>query len=275
MMAVSHFQLAHLLFMHGHEYRKAAVKYEETLKCMRENAVVEYGQIGLEFTLYECEVWFNHGLCHARLGNTAVALQSFMHGHLAKRLMRHDIIEEAISHSGRDLMPFAPPDLKVYRPKRIPALNGSSMLGALSVTGGLHTPVPSSLFSETQSRKVVAVTEGELRPEVYDFGTHHIKAALSRVTFGSETTEQSSNLAMSLIKLVLDNQNEIRYTRLDPSLSAKDLLQKIGIKLNDDKIRVKYSDCHGDWICLIDDDDLALALEASFNQRYLTLHCLY
>lgn len=272
MMAVSHFQLAHILFMNRQDYKQAAFKYEETIKCMRGNSVVEYGQTGLEFTLYECEAWFNHGLCHAKLGNTATALQSFMHGHLVKRLMRHDIIEEAISHSGRDLMPFAPPDLKVYRPKRIPTLNGSSMLGAMSGVGGLHTPVPSSLFSETQSRKVVAVAEGELRPEVYDFGTHHIKAALSRVTFGSEATELSLHPPISLIKLVIREQ-EIRYTRCDPQLSARDLLGKIKKKLGNEKVRVKYHDSHGDWICLFDDDDLKLALEASLSAKHLTFRC--
>lgn len=274
MMAVSHFQLAHILFMNRQDYKQASIKYEDTIKCMRGNAVVEYGQTGLEFTLYECEVWFNHGLCQASLGNTASALQSFMHGHLVKRLVRHDIIEEAISHSGRNLMPFAPPDLKVYRPKRIPALNGSSMLGALSGVGGLHTPVPSSLFSETQSRKVVAVAEGELRPDVYDFGTHHIKAALSRVTFGSEATDQSIYRSISLIKLVVP-EKEIRYTRYDPSMPAKDLLGLIKKKLGYEKMRVKYNDNHGDWICLFDDDDLKLALEASMSAKCLTFRCFH
>ncbi len=263
LMAVSHFQIAHLLYMSG-EYERASEKYDDVIQCMRGNAVLEYVQTGLEFSLYEAEVWFNQGLCRSKLGNHAGELQSFMHAHLQKRLVRHDIIDEAISNVHHDYMPFTPPGFKVYRPKRIPNLTGSSLLQSLT---GLHTPLPSNLLSETQcgSRKVVAVTEGELRPDLYDFGTNKVMAGIGRLSIATSYT--STNLSDPrlqdyLLKLNITVPTSIRFMRGGQD-KASELVSKIKVKLGYDKIKIKYRDSQGDWLGLVDDDDLQLALESS------------
>jgi len=281
LMAVSHFQLAHLSFM-SHDYTKATTKYEEVLQCMRGNATVEYGQTGLEFSLYECEVWFNHGLCRVKQGNNpASALQSFMRAHLSKRLVRHDLVDEAIASCGQYMLPFAPPDLKVYRPKRMPSMAGNgSLLNTMTMPSamGVHTPMPTNIVlvgGETQSRKVVAVVEGELRPNVYDFGTNMARLSIS--TFSQRSASPSAKSTTECLVKLFNYKTEeptIRYTHLVGD-NAGGLIERIRSKLGNAVARIKYSDDQGDWLSLIDDDDLGVALETSMQRldRLLVLRC--
>ena len=37
-------------------YVKALEQFDQTMKCMRGNRVVDYKQLGLKYQLYECEV---------------------------------------------------------------------------------------------------------------------------------------------------------------------------------------------------------------------------
>ena len=250
-MAVSHLQLGHQAYLAG-RYKEALQHYEETIKCMRGNAVLEYGQTGLDFTLYECEVWFNHGLCHSNMDHQALALQSFMNAHQSKMLVRHDVIDEAIKSNGKDFMPFAPADLKAYRPKRLPNLHGSSMLNSMT---GLHTPVP-SILSDTLcgSRRVVAVAKGELSPNLVDFGF----AAKRVSTVSSLQPSQSERY----IKFSYPGPSGLvfKYARMESS--ADEIIQRLSEKAGKSDLRFKYQDFSGDWIYLFDDDDLAIALES-------------
>lgn len=273
-MAISHFQLAHIGFI-KHDYSFSASKYQEVVQCMRGNAVVEYGQTGLDFTLYECEVWYNHGLCQAKMGNHPGALQSLMHAHLSKRLVRHDIVNEAISCGGKDMLPFSPPDLKIYRPKRMPIMHGS-LLNSMTMAGvGLHTPLPSNLNNETQSRKVVAVAEGELRPHPYDFGSHLARLSLSNFSIRTPTPPPTQPTSR-LVKLNHRSNDRLktRYTMLN-GCSASSFIEKIKQKLGNKDLRIKYCDDHGDWLSLIDDDDLLAAMEYSTKRldKLLVLDC--
>ena len=274
-MAISHFQLAHLSFI-KHDYSGAASRYQDVIQCMRSNAVVEYGQTGLEFTLYECEVWYNHGLCQVRMGNQAAALQSFMHAHLTKRLVRHDLVDEAISCGGKDMLPFAPPDLKVYRPKRMPMMTGSLLNSMTMASGAMHTPLPSNLMNETQSRKVVAVAEGELRPQPYDFGSNMARLSMSNFSLRA-ATPPPTHPCDQLVKLIhaSEDENCIRYTVLTTE-TAEGFIAKIKKKLGSTDLRLKYRDDQGDWLSLIDDDDLNSAQEYSRQRldKLLVLKCI-
>lgn len=281
LMAISHFQLGHLAFK-KRDWSGSMRAYEETIRCMRGNATVEYQQTGLEFTLFEAEVWYNHGLCKLQVGDTAGGLQSFMNAHLSKRLVRHDVIEDALSNPGADLLPFSPPDLAVFRPKRLPLLHGStSLLGSLAMVGagGLHTPMPSCHAGSDGEmgsvssllRKVVAVTEGELRPDVYDFGRYKPMAWQSRAARMSTTGNHAlPGNEMLLIKLVDEQAGWKRYTECARTTKVQDLLEKICKKLGaDNKLRLTYQDGQGDWLGLYDEDDLGCALER--DPHYLRL----
>lgn len=240
---------------------------------MRGNATVDYAQTGLDFCLYECEVWFNHGLCQVHLGHTAASLKSFMNAHMQKRLVRHDMIDAAVDVAGKNFMPFAPPDLKVYRPKRMPNFGGGSLLHALSLDSitGLHTPAPSNSIGETQSRKVVAVVEGELVSTPFDFGTNKPMARkASRFSAVARPDKAPSAPDRLLIKLRHHEKN--RYMRCSRGTTAEELLDRIREKLRVAKCRVKYCDANGDWLALIDTDDLGIALEATDGN--LALLCL-
>ena len=132
---------------------------------------MDYAQTGLDFCLYECELWYNLGLCQSAQGNTGGSLQSFMNAHLKKKLVRHDMIEDAFSTMTKELLPFAPPLLKIFRPKHMPDFSGAPLLNQVT---GLHTPGPSNLESICGARKTVAVVEGELLQEPFEFGSNKV-----------------------------------------------------------------------------------------------------
>lgn len=248
-------------------------------QCMRGEAAIEYVQTGLEYTLYACEVWFNYGLCQIKMGRQSECLQSFVKAHEFKRLLRHDIVDEAMNIGWKDFLPFPPPDLLVFRPRKINLLSGSSLLGTLSMD--MNMAGPSN--SETSSRKIVAVEPGEYRPSLVDFGRLSRPSSLCFTSSNEYEGIRESKIrhiheeSARLIKLKYwkEGVEIIKFTELPQNCQAEELLAKIQRKTGNLKVRVKFADSQGDWVSLIDDYDLAMAIEQSYIHRDAKSHELF
>lgn len=235
---------------------------------MRGEAAIEYVQTGLEYSLYVCEVWFNYGLCQIKGGKQSECLQSFVKSHEFKRLLRHDIVDEAMNIGWKDFMPFPPPNLLVFRPRKINLLTGSSLLGSLST----DLPTASMDNSETSSRKIVAVAPGEFRPSLVNFCRLSRPSSLcfTNNEYGENYRPKITAVERNVKKLVKlkymkDGAEIIKFMKLQPNYQANDLLSKISRKIGSSRVNVKFADSQGDWISLLDDYDLTMAMEQSNN----------
>ncbi len=94
-LAVAYFQQGVSNFLVG-DFEEALVNFNDTLKYLRGNTIIDYEQLGLKFRLFSCEVLFNRGLCYIYLQQTHVGLNDLSYAVKEKVTPDHDVIDEAI-----------------------------------------------------------------------------------------------------------------------------------------------------------------------------------
>lgn len=94
-LAVAYFQQGVSNFLVG-DFEEALANFNDTLLYLRGNTYIDYGQLGLKFKLYSCEVLFNRGLCYMYLQQEEAGLQDFSYAQKEKMTSDHDVIDDAI-----------------------------------------------------------------------------------------------------------------------------------------------------------------------------------
>ncbi len=94
-LAVAYFQQGVSNFLVG-DFEEALVNFNDTLKYLRGNTIINYEQLGLKFKLFSCEVLFNRGLCYIYLQQTQVGMDDMSYAVKEKVTPDHDVIDEAI-----------------------------------------------------------------------------------------------------------------------------------------------------------------------------------
>ncbi|ORZ09814.1 hypothetical protein BCR42DRAFT_358443 [Absidia repens] len=75
--------------------------FDSAFKNLRGNKAINYRQLGLDFTLYACEILYNRGICQAYLGNTQCGMDDLTQAQQLKMNHQHDIIDRAAQHHGQ------------------------------------------------------------------------------------------------------------------------------------------------------------------------------
>lgn len=97
-MAIAYFQVGVSRFLTG-MYRKAASAFNNALKLMRGNSVVNYQQLGLAYRLYSCEVMYNRALSYIYAGELKVGVYDLGFAIKEKKYIKeHVIVDEALRH---------------------------------------------------------------------------------------------------------------------------------------------------------------------------------
>ena len=78
------------------DFEEALANFNDTLLYLRGNTYIDYGQLGLKFRLYSCEVLFNRGLCYIYLQQEKAGMQDFGYAVKEKVTPDHDVIDDAI-----------------------------------------------------------------------------------------------------------------------------------------------------------------------------------
>ena len=66
---------------------------------MRGNGTIDYEQLGLEVIVYACELYYNMAAVQMELCDRGAALKSLVNAHQFRCLVRHDIIDHAMTSS--------------------------------------------------------------------------------------------------------------------------------------------------------------------------------
>lgn len=97
-MAISFFQIGVSQFL-SMQYRKAAVSFNNALKLMRGNSVINYQQLGLEYKLYSCEIMYNRALSYIYSGQIIAGIHDLGFAVKEKRYVsEHNILDSAFQH---------------------------------------------------------------------------------------------------------------------------------------------------------------------------------
>lgn len=95
-MAITFFQIGVSHFLSG-SYEKAALSFNNALRLMRGNSVINYQQLGLNYKLYSCEIMYNRALSYFYSGQVIVGIHDLGFAVKEKRYIpEHDILDEAL-----------------------------------------------------------------------------------------------------------------------------------------------------------------------------------
>ncbi|CAM0142939.1 unnamed protein product [Umbelopsis sp. WA50703] len=97
--------------------------------AMRGNSMINYGQLGLAFHLYGCEVLFNRGICRLYNEQIEEGMKDLEMANSMKLNSEHDIIADALRDEGKGYSIFSIPSKVLYRPPKN-RLNNMEMLAA-------------------------------------------------------------------------------------------------------------------------------------------------
>ncbi|KAK3374873.1 hypothetical protein B0H63DRAFT_258607 [Podospora didyma] len=145
-LAVAYFQQGVSNFLLG-DFEEALANFNDTLLYLRGNQIIDYTQLGLDFSLCSCEVLFNRGLCYIYLQQMEAGMQDLNYASKEKLPGKdHDVIDEAIKEEAQGYTVFSIPVGVVYRPNEAKVRNlkpkdylGKARLVAASDRGNAFT----------------------------------------------------------------------------------------------------------------------------------------
>ncbi|KAK3380421.1 hypothetical protein B0T24DRAFT_194069 [Lasiosphaeria ovina] len=145
-LAVAYFQQGVSNFLLG-DFEEALANFNDTLLYLRGNQIIDYTQLGLDFSLCSCEVLFNRGLCYIFLQQMEAGMQDLQYASKEKLPGKdHDVIDEAIKEEAQGYTVFSIPVGVVYRPNEAKVRNlkpkdylGKARLVAASDRGNAFT----------------------------------------------------------------------------------------------------------------------------------------
>ncbi|KAI8343311.1 hypothetical protein BC941DRAFT_410982 [Chlamydoabsidia padenii] len=96
-----------------------AVNYFDlTYQSLRGNKSINYRQLGLDFTLYACEILYNRGMCQIYLDNESAGMGDLYQAQQLKMNQRHHIIDQATLDTERSTFGvYSIPPGVIYRPR--------------------------------------------------------------------------------------------------------------------------------------------------------------
>ncbi|KAF3283959.1 hypothetical protein TWF132_009969 [Orbilia oligospora] len=169
--AIAHFQRGVSNFLLGN-FEEALKDFTNSLRFLRENLYINYGQLGLKFCLYRCEVLFNRGLCYKYLDRKDKASRNFEYSAREKMVAeRHDVCDEAVNNCGDGYTVFSVPVGVVFRltegktqpgfvPPPVDAKKGSS-----SSSSAAHAKAKSLDETKTPQRGLGTLAKAKLLPK--------------------------------------------------------------------------------------------------------------
>lgn len=92
---MAYFQQGVSNFLLG-DFEEALANFNDALLYLRGNDQINYEQLGLNFTLFSCEIMFNRGLCYIYLQQTTPGMQDLKYASKEKKKLAHDVIDDAI-----------------------------------------------------------------------------------------------------------------------------------------------------------------------------------
>ncbi|KAI8072519.1 hypothetical protein BC940DRAFT_251988, partial [Gongronella butleri] len=94
---------------------KARACFDKAYNCLRGNKMINYGQLGLDFMLYACEVLYNRGVCHLYLRNEIGGMMDFFEAQQLKINRQHDLIDDAIQTRSKKMGIYSVPPGVIFQ----------------------------------------------------------------------------------------------------------------------------------------------------------------
>ncbi|ORZ25684.1 hypothetical protein BCR42DRAFT_445434 [Absidia repens] len=99
------------------EFRQAVKCFDLAYKNLRGNKAINYRQLGLDFTLYACEILYNRGMCQIYLDNAERGMADLNQAQQLKMNDQHRIIDQATHDRERSTFGvYSIPSTVIYRP---------------------------------------------------------------------------------------------------------------------------------------------------------------
>ncbi|SAM09715.1 hypothetical protein [Absidia glauca] len=95
---------------------KAIACFDSAYSNLRGNRVINYRQLGLDFTLYACEVLYNRGICHLNMGSRQTGMEDLDLAQQLKMNHQHEIIDQVIQNPAHSTLGvYSIPPGVIYR----------------------------------------------------------------------------------------------------------------------------------------------------------------
>ncbi|CAO3597429.1 unnamed protein product [Absidia cylindrospora] len=99
------------------DFRQAVKCFDLAYKNLRGNKAINYRQLGLDFTLYACEILYNRGMCQIYLDNEECGMADLNQAQQLKMNDQHRIIDQATRDRERSTFGvYSIPPTVIYRP---------------------------------------------------------------------------------------------------------------------------------------------------------------
>ncbi|KAJ9055773.1 hypothetical protein DSO57_1000631 [Entomophthora muscae] len=137
-MSIAHFQKGNCKY-YLEKYEDAVEDFERAFIYLRGNLMLNYSQLGMDHTLYSCEIAYNKALCHTALEETAKFKEEIMYAMVNKQIDEHDsVIPRAVKVDGKDCKLFRLPKAAIFKPaenktkntKKVDYLGKSKVVGS-------------------------------------------------------------------------------------------------------------------------------------------------
>ncbi|KAF3906514.1 hypothetical protein ABW20_dc0107184 [Dactylellina cionopaga] len=159
-LAVAYFQLGVSSFLLS-DFAEAANNFNDALLYLRGNHSINYKQLGLEFTLYACEVLFNRGLCRLYSSHGdgdqehTEGMQDLREAAKEKQIEAHNVIEEAIKEGVDGFTVFSVPAGTLFKPSGMKMKNYKTKdyLGKAKVVASVDSTNMHTGFDGTEKNR--------------------------------------------------------------------------------------------------------------------------
>lgn len=259
-LAIGHFRLAQFHDEVCNKPDEAIKCYRACLASFREAPYIDYTQLGMPLRLTQSSVLYNLGLVQLGGVDRGAGLRCLVSAHhQSEDEAERSRIEEAIASLGADAQSFRPAKDLLFWPapdRQSPSFNLDPLI--------FDDPqVAFDSIRHRRSTSIASIMSQAKRTVVDD----------SWVPSGSPSnySHRSSFDLVSLVKVAFTKgaefvNPEYRIFKLEQS-ELEPLRSSLGQRFGHERLRVKYRDETGDWIVLVDEDDLKMAMEADSMLR--------
>ncbi|KAJ1513873.1 hypothetical protein HMI54_014435 [Coelomomyces lativittatus] len=122
------------------QYNDSINSFCDALDFMRGNEVIDYSQLGLDYQLYSCEIFYNCALSYYQLGDQQLAIEMMQNARDCKQLPDHDIIDKALRAKCRGFDLFQLPPNLVFKPSasKVEGIKKIDFSGSAKVIAALN-----------------------------------------------------------------------------------------------------------------------------------------
>eukprot|EP00732_Lithocolla_globosa_P001959 Lithocolla_globosa_v1_NODE_1135_length_2844_cov_18.474364.p2 type:complete len:423 gc:universal NODE_1135_length_2844_cov_18.474364:1554-2822(+) len=139
---------------HLNDNQKATQDFTNTIQYLRGNTMIDYQQLGMDYKLHACEVYYNRAFVGSKLGRSDPSYQDLIQAQQLKSEPKHDAIDTALRTQRFDEL-FSLPPKTLYRPpeQKVKNVDKVDYLGSSRVVAAVDENDKQTGFKDAAIRR--------------------------------------------------------------------------------------------------------------------------